>query len=331
MAQRTEVLVVGAGVSGLTTAVCLAEGGRAVRVRASEPPMATTSAVAGAIIGGPVFADPAEAEAKWHPLEVTTAWHRTSLAEFETLAAQPGTGVRMARGRMVSRRGTGGDQVWAHQLPGYELCTPEQHAGFPVAFWVSVPLVDMPRYLTYLTERLAQAGGELEIKRVASLADAAAEAPVVVNCTGVAARDLAGDDKVSSVRGQHVVVENPGLEEFFFERRPGATSTSFLPHGQRLVLGGTADQDDWSREPNPRQTEEIVRRCAAIEPRIAGAPILEVHVGLRAVRPQTRLESEHVDGARIIHNYGHGSVAVGLSWGCAREVAQLVRPALSRA
>ena len=46
-----EVLVVGAGVSGLTTAVCLAEAGVGVEIRADRLPGDTTSAVAGAIWG----------------------------------------------------------------------------------------------------------------------------------------------------------------------------------------------------------------------------------------------------------------------------------------
>ena len=43
------VLVSGAGVSGLTTAICLAEAGQRVRVWTAEPPHQTTSAVAGAV------------------------------------------------------------------------------------------------------------------------------------------------------------------------------------------------------------------------------------------------------------------------------------------
>src|ERR1700729_123444 len=46
-----EVLVIGAGVAGLTTAVCLAESGLAVSVQARQLPEQTTSAVAGAIWG----------------------------------------------------------------------------------------------------------------------------------------------------------------------------------------------------------------------------------------------------------------------------------------
>ncbi len=157
-----------------------------------------------------------------------------------------------------------------------------------------------------------------------SLESAASQAPVVVNCAGLGARTLAADPEVAPVRGQHVVVENPGIEEYFFERITGPTSTSIIPHGDRLVLGGTAEPGNANLEPDPRQTEEILQRCAAVEPRIAGARVLGVHVGLRVVRPRVRLEEETLGGARVVHNYGHGAVAVGLSWGCARDVARLL-------
>ena len=44
--------MIGAGVAGLTTAVCLAESGLAVTVQARQSPQQTTSAVAGAIGDG---------------------------------------------------------------------------------------------------------------------------------------------------------------------------------------------------------------------------------------------------------------------------------------
>ncbi|WP_225830446.1 FAD-dependent oxidoreductase [Streptomyces sp. NK08204] len=322
MTERTEALVIGAGVAGLTTAVCLAEQGRAVRVLAERPPRETTSAVAGAIIGGPLVSDEAEATAKFSPVDVTGAWQRASLTEFTALADRPGTGVHTARGRLVNQNADGGRQL-AESLPGFEVCDEKESAGFAVACWATMPIIDMPVYLDHLAERVRAAGGSVETGTVTSLAEAAAQAPLVVNCAGVGARALAEDPTVVPVRGQHVIVENPGVEEFFYEQNAGGKATSFFPHGSRLVLGGTATREDWSLEPDPAQTQEILSRCIAVEPRIEGARITGVEVGLRASRKQLRLEAETVGGSRIIHNYGHGGIAVGLSWGCARVVLDL--------
>jgi D-amino-acid oxidase len=327
VSERPDVLVIGAGVVGLTTAVTLAEQGFAVRVRAADPPRQTTSAVAGAILGGPIIAEPAEAAAKWDPIEQVTEWHRSSLATFVELAADPSTGVRVARGRLANRKDLGA-LAWARQLPGFRPCSEAERGGFPSAFWMDLPLVDMPRYLDYLLDRLAATGTGVQSGRVASLAEAAAEAPVVVNCTGVGARELAADPEVFPLRGQHVVVDNPGFDDFFFEQNPGPDSVSYFPHGDRVILGGTNGKQDWNLAPDPAQTEAIVRRCVAIEPRLAGTRIRAVEVGLRAARSRIRLAEETVDGARVIHNYGHGGIAVGLSWACARDVAQLALAAV---
>jgi D-amino-acid oxidase len=209
-------------------------------------------------------------------------------------------------------------------MPGFAECTPEEHAGFPVAFWLDSPVVDMPRYLRYLTDRLAAAGAGIELRAFDSLAEAAALAPVVVDCTGVGAQKLTGDQQLKPVRGQHVVVENPGLTEFFYERSKAPALTSYIPHAKRLVLGGTVQPGDWSLTPDADQTEEILRRCIEVEPRIAGAPVLSVEVGLRPARPEVRLSEERLGEARVVHNYGHGGAGIAMSWGCAEEVRRLL-------
>lgn len=66
-----------------------------------------------------------------------------------------------------------------------------------------------------------------------------------------------------------------------------------------------------------------MKRCAALVPQAAHARVLAHRVGLRPVRPTVRLELEH-RARPVVHCYGHGGAGVTLSYGCAREVVQLV-------
>lgn len=309
-----DAIVVGSGVIGLTAAICLAEAGSRVRIATAAPAQQTTSRAASAM-WGPSFAEPAARVKRW--VEVAGG-------ELRELAGRPETGVRIARGKLASRRTTS-EPPPTGLFPALEVCpSDEVPEGFGGAFWVEVPLLDMPRHLDYLVARLAEAGGEIEVRPLASLAEVAAEVPLVVNCAGAGARDLVPDPALRAVRGQHVVVENPGLEDSFMEEPLGARWTGYFPHGDEVVLGGSADEDEWSMDPDPSTAEEILRRCTQVEPRLEGARVLEHRVGLRPVRAAVRLEEEPLGGSRCVHNYGHGGNGVSMAWGCGREVAALV-------
>lgn len=314
--DHREVLVIGAGVIGLTTGLCLAEDGWNVHIRTADDTRATTSMAAGALCG----------LAYGEPADKVPGWDTATQRELARLAQDPASGVRVRRGLMASRTPVGLPPS-LRSLPGFADAQPSDlPAGFAGGFWIRLPVVDMPRYLDHLTERLRQAGGTIERGRVASLADAARDAPVIVNCAGVGARQLAGDRRLQPVRGQHVVVANPGIDHFFMEGPPGAAEwASYVPHGEHVVLGGIAQPGVWDTQPDPTIAERIRERCVAVEPRLAEAEVVEHRVGLRPQRDVVRVEEETVDGARCIHNYGHGGLGVTLSWGCAREVADLLR------
>ncbi|MFI0463489.1 MULTISPECIES: FAD-dependent oxidoreductase [Saccharopolyspora] len=309
------VLVIGAGVQGLTTGVVLAEAGRRVRIRTADRPQDTTSAVAGAMWG----------PAMLRPADRVLYWVTRSHAEFTALARDEDSGVHLAAGRMAARFDLG-DSVppEARLIPDLRPCTPEELPdGFVSGYRATVPLIDMPRYLDHLVARFRDAGGDLRLSPVPTLAEAVAESATVVNCTGVGARELVGDPGVHPVRGQHVVVRNPGIDEYFIELSDSGEFTSYMPHGDRVVLGGVAGEQDWNCTPRREDSEGIRRRCAAVEPRLADAEVLAELVGLRPGRESVRVEVEHYEGARIIHNYGHGGCGVALSWGCAFEAADL--------
>ncbi len=192
---------------------------------------------------------------------------------------------------------------------------------------VVLPLLDMPVHLAWLERRLVAAGGAVERRAVTGFAEAAERSPVVVNCTGLGARDLVPDPGMRAVRGQLVLVENPGIEEWFAEADPASEATTyFFPQPGRLVLGGTARADDERPEPDAAVAREIVARCARVRPEIADARVLGHRVGLRPVREGgVRIEAGVLPGGGLlVHNYGHGGAGVTVAWGCARAAAALV-------
>lgn len=306
-----EIVVVGGGVIGLTTAVLLAERGR-VRVWTRDPVEATTSAVAGALWW------PYRIE----PVALARGWALRSLEVYEELAAGPGaSGVRMVEGVLGETRLDEVDGWLAERVPELRAATAGEYAGYGVR--ARLPLIDMPAHLAWLRERFAAAGGVVEARTVAGFAEA--DAPVVINCTGLAARELVPDPSVRPVRGQLVVVENPGIDTWLVSTDAAGEYAYMFPQPGGLVLGGTAEEEAWSPAPDPATAEAIIRRCAALRPEIAGARVLEHRVGLRPTRPAVRLERDALpDGRLLIHNYGHGGAGVTVAWGCAEEAARLL-------
>jgi D-amino-acid oxidase len=310
-----DVLVIGAGVIGLTTGICLAEAGLSVTIRTAVPPERTTSVAAGAVWGLTRVGPPGR----------TVGWGRTGLEVMAKLAAEPGTGVRMASGQEISRSPLephGSTELTGDLRPSEPAELPD---GFGYGWHYTAPLATMPVYLGYLRDRFERAGGTVEISAVGSLAELAGLAPVVVNCSGAGAHDLVPDPAVVPVRGQVVIAANPGIEEFVISRDDQPPWITYMfPHGDTILLGGTNDEGNWDQDPHDDIAERIVAGCATIDPRLHGAEILGHRVGLRPCRPEVRLDSEPFGGGLLWHNYGHGGAGISLSWGCAAEITRSV-------
>ncbi len=255
------VVVIGAGVSGLTTAVRLLEAGAQVLVRTAAAPIGTASAVAGAMIG-PVFGD---------PTDPAVGWARASDTEFRKLADQPGTGVTVRRGRLLSTPAFG-DQLppWAATVPGFRPLDPgELPAGFPAGMCAELPFADMPVYLGWLVAEVARLGGRIEQSLVTDLADAGGD--IVVNCAGLGATTLAHDPQLTPVRGQHVIVDAPWLTDFVYEGGAADHWVGVMPHGRRVVLGGVAQPGDTGLAPDPVVTEQ--HSCDGASPSFPNSPM----------------------------------------------------------
>jgi D-amino-acid oxidase len=312
-----KIVVVGAGVSGLTCAVALLEasrGGAEVSVLTAGAPAGTVSAVAGAMLG-PVFGSGDER---------SLAWERRSDAVFRKLAGDPVTGVRLRRGRLLAAPELGpGQPPWVEQVPGYleALTGPRLPPGFVSGFAAELPFADMPAYLGWLAGRVQALGGRIEQRVVTSFGEVGAD--VVINCSGLGSRQLACDDAVEPVWGQHVLVSAPFVDEFVFEGGASADGIGIVPHRRGVLLGGVRRPGRNLLMPDQQIAAETIARAAVAIPELATAPVLGLEVGLRPRRPRVRLEAEQTSGTTVIHDYGHDGSGVFWSWGCAADVVAL--------
>lgn len=296
------VLVVGAGVTGLTSAVRLLEAGHRVDVVARDLPLETTSVVAAAL-WYPYLASPQDR---------VTAWARTSYEVFEELARDEASGVRMLPGTELLRR-RGPDPWWRSAVPVLDRET-ALPSGYESGWTFEAPVIDMPVYLRWLVARVESLGGTITRMNLSALPGD--DGLLVVNATGLGARHFAADPTVRPVRGQVVVLEQVGLDRWTLD---GQGPTYVVPRADEIVVGGTEVEGEWSRTPDPEVAESILRRARRLVPALAGARVLRHKVGLRPARPGVRLERTD----DVVHSYGQGGAGVTLSWGCAAEVAAL--------
>jgi D-amino-acid oxidase len=318
--------------------VRLLEAGYDVEIWARDLPPNTTSNVAAAIWY----------PYKAYPVERVTAWGQRAFDVFMELAGVEGTGVSVAKGYEVFRRHVG-DPWWLSCVRSFRRATEEElPSGRRDGYVFETPVIEMSIYLEYLMRRFRDTGGRIVVRDVRSFEEAFEESGLVVNCAGLGARELVGDEALFPIRGQVVRVEPLSTRDFLLDEDEehgddkdaveveagGATGngddahgvTYIVPRSNDCVLGGTAQVGDWSLEPDMETAADIIERCARFVPEVREKTVLAHAVGLRPGRHEIRLEAERLGKGRVVvHNYGHGGSGVTLSWGCAEEVVELVR------
>ena len=303
--------VVGAGVSGLSCAVRLLEAGHEVEVISDRFSPDTVSDIAAAI---------------WYPFLTAPAdradgWSIATYAELERLSErEPQSGVRMRDGREYLRQAVDPPE-WSEDIAAFRILDDSEiPEGYVFGWQFRAPVIEMQLYMPWLRSRVEALGGSFVQSFVEDLSEVSGE--VVVNCVGLGARELCGDEEVRPVRGQVIFIDqDPGIGHF--DQQP-ETLTYTIPRSDVTVLGGTAQVDDWGMDIRAEDDKLILSKVEALWPELDRSRIIGGAVGLRPSRSEVRLEVEYIDERKVVHNYGHGGAGVTLSWGCVEEVANLV-------
>lgn len=353
------VLVIGAGVSGLTTALLLARSGFDVTVVAEKDASECVSVVAGALWEWP------PAVCGYHHDQISLArskeWCMESYQIFDDLSNEPSTGVFMRTSNFYFTHAIEDspyDLAKMHELvPRVRGFVRDRDLalfngvnseyGVIDAYAHLAPMVDTDAYMKWLLEQVVRTGVEVIRKRISGrlvrqereLLDEY-RVNAIVNCAGLGSAELHGEP-MYPLRGALVRVHNDGtrmpkIEQAHCvshdERNNNVQDIVFIvPRGDdMMVLGGLAEPNEWSTEinfENHQPVREMYDRCVNFMPDIEKAeidPIEPVRVGLRPFRREN-VTLENEPDTTIVHNYAHGGAGFSFSWGCAREVVDLVK------
>ncbi|MCI0436878.1 MAG: FAD-binding oxidoreductase [Gemmatimonadetes bacterium] len=254
--EDTSIAVIGCGVVGLSTARLLQQRGRSVTLYAAQLPPDTTSNVAGA---------------QWTPFSVFSADAITPGFEAQFQRASR-IAYRMYQDYVGARYGVRwidnwyiGDQpirppafieALRDLFPDREdVPRAENPFGTPYAQRVSTLFIEPTPYLRALTEDVRLAGGRIVVREFRDLNELlGVPERVIMNCTGLGARELFADEALVPVKGQLIVLRPQHDVDYLLL----ANRLYMFPRTDGILLGGTFVEGDWSLAPDPEATRRIV-------------------------------------------------------------------------
>jgi D-amino-acid oxidase len=314
--NKREILVLGSGVSGLSCGILLLKAGYKVTIWAKEFPPHTTSDSAAAF---------------WYPYlcnprDKASVWAGNTLRYLRQFVLPDlGSGCVIRTVTEVFDHPSG-DPWWALAVPEWHRPQPSQlPAGYTDGYQTDAALMDTTRYMDWLQKQYAALGGTRRQHQVRNMDEATAACDVVVNCTGLGARELCHDERLYPIRGQVVKIKSNGFNQIIADDEGPNSLAVIIPRLDDIVLGGTTQANDWNLEVDPADTKEILRKAALLSPAFKHVEITSESVGLRPARDEVRLEVELAGPGAIVHNYGHGGSGFTLSWGCAQDVLEHIR------
>lgn len=160
-------------------------------------------------------------------------------------------------------------------LPNLEpegiLLQPGEHP-FPTKYarWSPSIRIEPNIYLDALVRDVRLWGGRIVIRKFDTPRDLAAlREPIVINCTGLGAKELFGDAELVPLKGQLTVLvpqsdvtyhTNGGLTP----PPPGSLGLHSMARSDGIALGGTSQRDVWTLEPDEAERRRVVEGHIAL-------------------------------------------------------------------
>jgi D-amino-acid oxidase len=156
---------------------------------------------------------------------------------------------------------------------GREIFGPGEHP-FATKYAIRSPQIRIEPsiYLENLMRDFVLFGGRIVVRKFDTPRELAAlREPIVVNCTGLGARDLFGDQELVPLKGQLTVMlpqaevnyhTNGGVQSD--RQRPGGIGIHMMARSDGIVLGGTSQRGVWTLEPDEDERKRIVDSHIAV-------------------------------------------------------------------
>jgi len=263
--------VIGCGAVGLATARLLQQRGIEATIYAREQPPHTTSDIAGA---------------RWYPFDLfdrkvvtpehlATLWRASRVSYDVFRKLDPAIyGIRdyptyACRNTPFPRESLlNFDSPVAALLPGLrDLTRDESPFPYPIVRHFQTMMIEPAIYLPAVMRDHAKAGGKI-VERDFKSADELAALPerVVVNCTGLGARALFGDETMFPIKGQLTILQ-PQPEVRYVTLPP---DLYMFPRTDGIVLGGTFEKNVWTLEVNSAAEERILQGHTRVFAQLGG-------------------------------------------------------------
>jgi glycine/D-amino acid oxidase-like deaminating enzyme len=163
-------------------------------------------------------------------------------------------------------------------MVGQEVLQPGEHP-FATKYALRSPQIRIEPniYLDNLVRDFQLWGGRIVIRKFESRRELAAlREPIVMNCTGLGAKDLFGDEELIPLKGQ-LTVMTPQPEVNYHTNGgvppvPGASlGIHMMARNDGIILGGTSQRGVWTLEPDEAERKRVVDSHIAVFSAMKGA------------------------------------------------------------